>query len=75
MSKLDRKEDLYDSRPRRPLSPEQVRRPTSSRPKDYHDYEREWNANLDQVKIPDWDRNEYRRRNRPIEGLFSLIPF
>jgi hypothetical protein len=74
LSKLERKEDLYDSRLRRPASPEPVRRPISGRAKDYPDYEHDWPAS-DQTKIPDWDHPEFRRRNRPIDGLFTLIIF
>ncbi|XP_046450114.1 zinc finger CCCH domain-containing protein 13-like isoform X2 [Daphnia pulex] len=68
LSKLERKEDLYDSRLRRPASPEPVRRPISGRAKDYPDYEHDWPAS-DQTKIPDWDHPEFRRRNRPIDDI------
>ena len=70
LSKLERKEDLYDSRLRRPASPEPVRRPIIGRAKDYPDYDHDWSVVSEQTKIPDWDHPEFRRRNRPIEGLF-----
>lgn len=75
LSKLDRKEDLYDSRTRRPASPEPVRRPISTRAKDYPvpkdypvEYEHDWPVGMDQTKIPDWEHPDYRRRNRPGDG-------
>lgn len=73
ITKFERKEDMYDSRSRRPVSPDLVRCQLNSRAKDYPDYEHEWSANLDQGKIPDWDQPEYRRRNRPLDGKFSLL--
>ena len=72
LSKLERKEDLYDSRTRRPVSPDPVRRPISTRAKDYPEYEHDWPVGMEQTKIPDWDHPDYRRRNRPIDaGQFS----
>lgn len=72
LSKLERKEDLYDSRLRRPVSPEPVRRPISAR-KDYPDYDHDWPAGLEQAKIPEWDHPDYRRRNRPLDGMVVIL--
>ena len=68
--KLERKEDPYDGRSARRVSPEAVRRP-AVHPKDYHDYDREWPVS-DDPKLADWDHreSEYRRRNRPpVDGI------
>lgn len=72
LSKLERKEDLYESRLRRPVSPEPVRRPISAR-KDYPEYEHDWPVGLDQTKISEWDHPDNRRRNRPLDGMCSLF--
>lgn len=73
LPKLERKEVMYDNRLRRPASPIPVRRPISGRTKDYGDYEHEWPVVPEPTKISDWDHPEFRRRNRPIDGLFYLV--
>ena len=70
-TKLDRnKEDLYDTRPRRPVSPEvaSLRRPVGSRPKDYHDYDHDWPPVSEPNKVNEWEHSDHRRRNRQLEG-------
>ncbi|KAK4027557.1 hypothetical protein OUZ56_016599 [Daphnia magna] len=69
LPKLERKEDIYDSRLRRPASPVPVRRPIGGRTKDYSDYEHEWPVVPETTKIGDWDHPEFRRRNRPIDEI------
>lgn len=67
LPKSDLKDDMYDPRLRRPISPDPMRRPMSAR-KDYRDYEHEWAMGPDQAKL-DWDHPDYRRRGRPIDGI------
>lgn len=70
-TKLDRnKEDLYDARPRRPVSPEatSLRRPVGSRPKDYHEYDHDWQPVTEPTKVNEWDHSDHRRRNRQLDG-------
>lgn len=69
LPKLERKEELYDTRSRRPASPEPLRRQISGRPKDYSDYEHDWVLSVDQAKLPEWEHSEYRRRARQVDGL------
>lgn len=66
LPKSELKDDIYDTRLRRPISPDPMRRPLSAR-KDYRDYEHDWVMGPDQAKL-DWDHPDYRRRGRPIDG-------
>ena len=72
-SKMERsKEDLYDARPRRPISPEvtSLRRPVSSRTKDYHDYEHDWPPNSESAKHNEWEHSDHRGISNFIQNYF-----